>query len=71
MRVFVGLQIEFGGAGALAVLSMAFFAGIGFRKGDGAGTSVSQHCNVAWTYLQPMLFALIGTEIKVSKALGV
>lgn len=61
------MQIQFGGAGALAVLSLAFIAGIGFRR-QGWGDDdnpVGQHCNTAWGFLQPMLFALIGTEIQV------
>ncbi|XP_018012556.2 sodium/hydrogen exchanger 9B2 [Hyalella azteca] len=66
--LFGSRKIEFGGAGALAVLSMAFIAGVGFRRqgeADGDKILVGQHCNVAWGYLQPMLFALIGTEIQV------
>ena len=65
--LFGSQRIEFGGAGALAVLSMAFVAGIGFRK-QGWGDDdnpVGQHANFAWSILQPMLFALIGTEIQV------
>ena len=61
------LQIEFGGAGALAVLSLAFTAGVGFRR-QGWGDDdnpVPQYCNTAWGFLQPLLFALIGTEIQV------
>uniref|UniRef100_A0A6A7G0F7 Sodium/hydrogen exchanger 9B2-like n=2 Tax=Hirondellea gigas TaxID=1518452 RepID=A0A6A7G0F7_9CRUS len=64
--LFGSHKIEFGGAGALAVLSMAFVAGIGYRRqGWGDDNPVPQHCNVAWSFLQPMLFALIGTEIQV------
>ncbi|XP_047736431.1 sodium/hydrogen exchanger 9B2-like [Hyalella azteca] len=51
----------------LSVLSMAFIAGVGFRR-QGWGDDdnpVGQHCNAAWGYLQPMLFALIGTEIQL------
>ncbi|KAA0203922.1 Na+/H+ antiporter, 1-like, partial [Hyalella azteca] len=67
LALFGSQRIEFGGAGALAVLSMAFIAGVGFRR-QGWGDDdnpVGQHCNVAWGYLQPMLFALIGTEIQI------
>lgn len=65
--LFGSHKIEFGGAGALAVLSMAFIAGVGFRRqGYTAGNNpVGQHCNQAWSLLQPMLFAIIGTEIHV------
>ena len=67
LALFGSQEIEFGGAGALAVLCMAFIAGIGFRR-QGWGSDdnpVESHCNAAWTIMQPMLFALIGTEIEV------
>ncbi|KAF2354193.1 Cation/H+ exchanger [Trinorchestia longiramus] len=65
--LFGSQRIEFGGAGALAVLCMAFIAGVGYRR-QGWGDDdnpVGQHCNIAWSYLQPMLFALIGTQIQI------
>ncbi|KAA0201437.1 Na+/H+ antiporter, 3-like [Hyalella azteca] len=52
--------------GALAVLCMAFIAGIGFRRQSGGDKNlVGQHFTVAWGYLMPMLFALMGTEIQI------
>ncbi|XP_018008691.1 sodium/hydrogen exchanger 9B2 [Hyalella azteca] len=64
--LFGSQKINFGGAGALAVLCMAFIAGIGFRRQSGGDKNlVGQHFTVAWGYLMPMLFALMGTEIQI------
>ena len=55
------------GSGALAVLVMAFVAGVGWRRAshweqDNAVTDILAKL---WVIFQPILFVLIGTEIKV------
>jgi NhaP-type Na+/H+ or K+/H+ antiporter len=55
------------GSGALAVLVMAFVAGVGWRgQGWGDNNPVTQALATAWLVLQPLLFGLIGTEIQVT-----
>lgn len=54
------------GSGALAVLVMAFTAGLGWRgQGWGDKNPVTASLASAWVVLQPLLFGLIGTEIQV------
>lgn len=55
------------GSGALAVLVMAFVAGVGWRRqGWGDSNPVSQALASGWVVLQPLLFGLIGTEIQMA-----
>jgi hypothetical protein len=50
-----------------AVLVMAFVAGLGWRKqGWQNDNPVSGMLAKFWIILQPLLFGLIGTEIRVS-----
>ena len=59
--------IDLKGAGALAVLVMAFVAGIGWKKkGWTEENPVSDIYGNLWVVFQPLLFSLIGTEIRVS-----
>ena len=54
------------GAGALAILVMAFTAGLGWRsQGWGDDNPVSAHLASLWIVFQPLLFSLIGAEIQV------
>ena len=54
------------GAGALAVLVMAFMAGLGWRRqGWTDSNPVSQTLASLWFVFQPLLFSFIGTEIRV------
>jgi len=56
------------GSGALAVLCMAFVAGLGWRRQGWADDNpVSGALASMWIVFQPLLFGLIGTEIKVSE----
>ena len=60
-------SVDLAGSGALAVLIMAFVAGIGWRKYSNWETDnpVTEVLAKLWIIFQPILFALIGTEIKV------
>ena len=56
------------GAGALAILVMAFTAGLGWRRqGWGEDNPVSAHLASLWIVFQPLLFSLIGAEIQVTR----
>ena len=55
------------GAGALAVLVMGFVAGLGWRaQGWKDDNPVTDILGKIWIIFQPLLFGLIGTEIKVA-----
>ena len=60
--------VDLPGSGALAVLVMAFVAGVGWRKYSRweQDNSVTDILGKAWLIFQPILFVLIGTEIRVS-----
>ena len=59
--------VDLPGSGALAVLVMAFVAGVGWRKYSRweQDNSVTDILGKAWMIFQPILFVLIGTEIRV------
>lgn len=60
--------IHYDGAGGLATIIMAFVAGIQWRKeGWGDHNPVTKTFQRMWIILQPVIFALIGTEIQVDK----
>ncbi|KAL7641363.1 UNVERIFIED_CONTAM: hypothetical protein RMT77_008502 [Armadillidium vulgare] len=67
LAIFGSKGIDFGGAGALGCLCVAFIAGYGWRREGRVGNKkpVSEYFNFVWILLQPMLFGLIGTEIRV------
>ena len=60
--------IDLKGSGALAVLVMAFVAGVGWRKSSRweQDNAVTDILGKAWMIFQPILFVLIGTEVRVS-----
>ncbi|XP_047501489.1 sodium/hydrogen exchanger 9B2-like isoform X1 [Penaeus chinensis] len=63
------LQAQFGGAGALGCLVMAFVAGIGWRRQGMSedNNPVDDKLLIMWELFQPFLFSLIGAEIQVSE----
>jgi len=63
MMLFGSSVLEFPGAGALGVLSMAAIACIGW--GDQAKEPIDQCCGYLWDIFQPLLFGLIGAEVKI------
>ena len=67
LAYFGSESVGLDGAGALAVLVMAFVAGIGWRKrGWTDDNTVTSSLSDLWVVFQPILFGLIGTEIQVS-----
>ena len=56
----------FSGAGAIAIIIMAVVAGTAWRKGD-KQDSVTIIFGRMWIILEPVLFALIGTELQIDK----
>ena len=67
IALFGSQRVDLPGAGALAVLVMAFVAGFGWRKlGCWADDdAVSTYLKSMWFVFQPILFGLMGTEIQV------
>ena len=64
MYLFGSGLLEFPGAGALSVLCMGATAGYGW--GEAGKQPVEHVMGVLWTLFQPMLFGLIGAEVKIS-----
>ena len=68
IALFGSQQLQLSGAGALAVLVMAFVAGVGWRRrgwtNDEDNFVAKDFANM-WIVFQPILFGLIGTEIRV------
>ncbi|XP_076036682.1 sodium/hydrogen exchanger 9B2-like isoform X2 [Oratosquilla oratoria] len=67
LAVFGSQKIKFAGAGALGCLSLAFVAGIGWRSQGWSDDEnpVADYIATMWSFFQPLLFGLIGTEIQV------
>ena len=60
--------IHYDGAGGLAAIILAFVAAMQWRKeGWGDHNPVSNSFTKMWIILEPIIFALIGTEIQVDK----
>jgi len=71
IALFGAHLIHYDGAGGLATIIMAFVAGIQWRaEGWGDHNPVSKTFQRMWIILQPVIFALIGTEIQVDKING-
>ena len=68
IALFGAHLIHYDGAGGLATIIMAFVAGIQWRRvGWGDHNPVTKTFQRMWIILQPVIFALIGTEIQVDK----
>merc|ERR1719394_1485383 len=68
IAVFGAQLIHYDGAGGLATIILAFVAGMGWRKeGWGDHNPVTKTFKRMWIILEPVIFALIGTEIQVDK----
>ena len=60
--------VHYDGAGGLAAILLALVASMQWRKeGWGEHNPVSDIFNKMWIILEPIIFALIGTEIQVNK----
>ncbi|XP_023233238.1 sodium/hydrogen exchanger 9B2-like [Centruroides sculpturatus] len=70
--MFGGRAVKFGGIGALACLTLAFVAAFGWRKKSFSNEDslVSSTLGNLWLLFQPILFGLIGTEIKFEDLKG-
>ena len=67
VALFGAHLVHYDGAGGLATITMAFVAGMKWRKeGRGDHDHVFTILTKMWTIFEPILFALIGTEIQVS-----
>jgi NhaP-type Na+/H+ or K+/H+ antiporter len=68
IALFGAHLIHYDGAGGLAAIIMAFVAGMRWRKeGWGDHNPVSKTFRKMWIILEPVIFALIGTEIQIDK----
>jgi len=68
IALFGAHLIHYDGAGGLATIIMAFVAGMRWRKeGWGDHNPVSNTFRKMWIILEPVIFALIGTEIQIDK----
>merc|ERR1719312_1571854 len=68
IALFGAHLIKYDGAGGLATIIMAFVAGMRWRKeGWGDHNPVSNTFRKMWIILEPVIFALIGTEIQIDK----
>lgn len=68
VALFGAHLIHYDGAGGLATIIMAFIAGMQWRKeGWGDHNPVTKTFKRMWIILEPVIFALIGTEIQVDK----
>jgi len=68
IALFGAHLIHYDGAGGLATIIMAFVAGMRWRKeGWGDHNPVSNTFRKMWIILEPIIFALIGTEIQIDK----
>jgi len=68
IALFGAHLIHYDGAGGLATIIMAFVAGMQWRKeGWGDHNPVTKTFQRMWIILQPVIFALIGTEIQIHK----
>jgi len=68
IALFGAHLIHYDGAGGLATIIMAFVAGMQWRKeGWGDHNPVTKTFKRMWIILEPVIFALIGTEIQIDK----
>lgn len=68
IALFGAHLIHYDGAGGLAAIIMAFVAGYEWRKeGWGDHNPVTKTFHRMWIILEPVIFALIGTEIQIHK----
>ena len=69
IALFGAHLIHYDGAGGLATIILAFVAGMQWRKeGWGDHNPVMKTFKRMWIILEPVIFALIGTEIQVTVA---
>ena len=64
--LFGSLAIDMGGAGPLACLVVSFVAALKWRQHEDITKPIQRYLKTFWLIFQPLLFALIGTEVKLS-----
>lgn len=72
MCIFGSHKIGWGGAGPLAALTLPFVAAIRWRTelGPGEKSPVQDVVGILWMIFQPLLFGLIGAEVKINSLSG-
>ncbi|XP_042891567.1 sodium/hydrogen exchanger 9B2-like isoform X1 [Penaeus japonicus] len=65
LAMFGSHKVGLESSGAIAVLTVAFVAGLGWRKPGNEDAAVGKYYRFLWEIFQPMLFCLIGAEINV------
>ena len=53
------------GAGALSILTMAFVASIGWKRGRSTKHIIDRTFFILWQFIEPLLFELIGAEVNI------
>ncbi|KAL5242543.1 hypothetical protein ACI65C_009953 [Semiaphis heraclei] len=66
LLTFGSKMIDLPGAGPLAIMTAAFVSAICWKKNDCFSDDVEMATNNVWDFLEPLLFASIGTEIDLS-----
>ncbi|GFN98310.1 mitochondrial sodium/hydrogen exchanger 9b2-like [Plakobranchus ocellatus] len=72
MFIFGSQKIDWAGAGPLAALTLPFVAALRWRAEceEGAKNPVEDVVGVLWMVFQPLLFGLIGAEVKIESLDG-
>ncbi|XP_050686648.1 sodium/hydrogen exchanger 9B2-like isoform X2 [Eriocheir sinensis] len=65
LGMFGSYKVGLKSSGPIAVLSLAFVTGLGWRRGGSWDAEVTVYYRVLWEVFQPALFVLIGVEIDV------
>ncbi|XP_050060575.1 sodium/hydrogen exchanger 9B2-like isoform X1 [Aphis gossypii] len=66
LLTFGSKMIDLPGAGPLAIMTAAFVSAICWKKNNSFSDEVEVATNNVWDFLEPLLFASIGTEIDLS-----
>ncbi|CAN7937187.1 unnamed protein product [Ixodes hexagonus] len=63
--MFAARRVEFGGSGPLGCIAVAFVAAFRWNSEENGAASASQTCALLWEVFQPILFGLIGSEVRI------
>ncbi|KAK3860198.1 hypothetical protein Pcinc_017629 [Petrolisthes cinctipes] len=63
LAMFGSQKVNLESSGPIGVLSLAFVAGLGWRRPENMDSEVGNYYRQVWQLIQPMLFVLIGAEI--------
>ncbi|GFR84750.1 mitochondrial sodium/hydrogen exchanger 9B2-like [Elysia marginata] len=72
LAIFGSQKIHWAGAGPLAALTLPFVAALRWRSqlGEGVKNPVQDVVGILWMIFQPLLFGLIGAEVKIDSLDG-